>query len=103
MTTEPLLRAFWLTFPKDPRLPMGIGVTAYSREDAFAVIAEQGISWHLEAAEIEVRQDVTLDDLDQRHVLPNIGPMRFRGVWYPSLNLGFGAPEPDPKKLSGAS
>ena len=35
---------------------------------------------------------VTVADLDEKNVRPNMGPMQFRGVWYPAANIGFGAP-----------
>jgi hypothetical protein len=31
--------------------------------------------------------DIDLRTLDPEHVLPNIGPVVVRGVWYPRLNL----------------
>jgi hypothetical protein len=34
---------------------------------------------------LEVVEDVDVRDLDQGHVVPNIGPVNFRGVWYPNL------------------
>jgi hypothetical protein len=31
--------------------------------------------------------DVDVASLDAKHVLPNIGPVVVRGVWFPALNL----------------
>ena len=84
---------YWISFPQDPHLPFGIGVTATSEKDAFALIRDQGIeSWFEGAQEISVQAGVTINDLDQGHVVPNMGPMQFRGVWYPAANIGFGSP-----------
>jgi len=93
MQLNPMLETFWLTFPQDSQLPMGIGVTAYSEADAFALLEERGIAeWFAGAREVVVRKGVRLQDLDQRNVVPNIGPMQLRGVWYPCTNVGFGGP-----------
>jgi hypothetical protein len=94
MRAVDLLETFWFTFPQDPWLPFGIGgVTAYSEADARAMLEERGVSaWFTEAKEILVRRGVRIQDLDQSNVVPNIGPMHLRGVWYPCMNIGFGAP-----------
>lgn len=88
------LESFWISFPLDPNLPFGIGVTAYSEEDARMLLAERGINdWFANARQIVVKEGVRNQDLDQRNVVPNIGPLQFRGVWYPCMNIGFGAPK----------
>ena len=93
MRAVDLLETFWFTFPQDPWLPFGIGVTAYSEADARAMLEERGVSaWFAEAKEVLVRRGVRIQDLDQSNVVPNIGPMQLRGVWYPCMNVGFGAP-----------
>ena len=93
MKPDTRLETFWITFPKDQSLPMGIGVTAYSEEDAFRLIQEQGFDqWYASAKEIHVTAGVSIDDLVQSNVVPNIGPMQLRGVWYPAANVGYGAP-----------
>lgn len=88
------LETFWLTFPRDASLPLGIGGTAFSEEDAFGLIRAQGINaWFSRAAEVKVvNRGVRINDLHQRHVVMNSGPMQFRGVWYPACNIGWGAP-----------
>jgi hypothetical protein len=53
---------------------------------------EQGYDVHLRATEMSVGEDVSIDDIDQSNVRPNMGPMIVRGVWYPCLNIGFGGP-----------
>lgn len=86
------LRAFWISFPSDPEFPMGFGVTAWSQADAYCLLESNGYTFHLQAKKIRVREDVQFPELDQRHVVPNMGPIVVRGVWYPALNVGFGAP-----------
>jgi hypothetical protein len=86
------LRAFWISFPKHPGFPLGLGVTAWSRADAFHLLEEVGYDFHLRANEVSIREGITIDDVEEFHVRPNSGPMIVRGVWYPCLNVGFGAP-----------
>jgi hypothetical protein len=75
---DPLLRRFWFRRP----VGSGYGVTAYSVEDAEQLLARAGLvrDW------VEVVEGVDVSSLDAGHVLPNIGLVIFRGVWYPALN-----------------
>lgn len=101
MKENPELETYWISFPQDSRRPMGIGVTAYSIEDAFGLIRTQGFdAWFVGAREIKILSGVRPADIDQNHILPNSGPMQFRGVWYPAANIGWGAPrDPEFKRL----
>ena len=93
MQPDSRLETYWISFPQDRNLPIGIGVTAYSEEDAFSLIQEQGFDqWYADAVEVCVTTGVTISDLDQSKIVPNIGPMQLRGVWYPVANVGYGAP-----------
>lgn len=80
------LSRFWFRFKKadtsDP-LNLGCGVTAYNYEDALSllkanVFRDKGFPEILECLE-----NVNLDTLDQKHVLPNIGIVTVRGIWFP--------------------
>ncbi|HET6648209.1 MAG TPA: hypothetical protein VFH01_12855 [Pyrinomonadaceae bacterium] len=84
------LISYWVV-PQEEHcgVPFGIGVTAYSVADAFALIRE--CNWPMDLSAVKVTENVKFDDLDQQHVVPNMGPMTFRGVWYPCLNIGWGA------------
>jgi hypothetical protein len=88
MTAE--LTPFWISFPMDPSFPMGFGVTARSKEDAFQLLVEQGYDFHVRARGVDMKASISVDDLDP-HVRRNMGPIVMRGVWYPCLNIGFGA------------
>jgi hypothetical protein len=81
---NPMLRRYW--FKTKDRL--GFGVTAYSVDDAKRLIddAARRLGWDYEI--LRIVEDVDVRDLDQGHVVPNMGPPNFRGVWYPNLNLG---------------
>jgi hypothetical protein len=77
-----LLRRFW--FETANKLGCaGIGVTAYSREDAERLIQAEETLKHYEL--VSVIDDVDIRSLDQNHIVPNIGPVNFRGIWYPNL------------------
>lgn len=90
------LETFWIEYSQDEKFVLGIGVTAFSQEDAFLLIKECGIDhWFDRAREMKVTSDVRIEDLDQKNVVPNIGPLQLRGVWYPCMNIGFGAPKGD--------
>ena len=73
------LRRYWFRRP----VGFGYGVTAFTVEDAERLLARAGLpsDW------VEVVADVDVSTLDAEHVLPNIGGVTFRGVWYPALNL----------------
>lgn len=79
MTTDSHLRRFWFRRP----VGFGYGVTAYSDEDAERLLEQAGLTrdW------VEVVEDVDVSKLDSGHVLPNVGLVSVRGVWFPALNL----------------
>ena len=87
-----VLTAFWISFPEDKGFPLGFGVTAWSLEDAYRLLESHGYDFHREAKRVDVLRDVKTRDLDYDHVVENAGPIVIRGIWYPSLNTGFGAP-----------
>ena len=86
---NPLLDTYWFTFPDDPTFPCGLGVTAFSLEDALALLDDGGYDFHRRAIRYEVRQGISLQDIDYSHIAPNSGPLMLRGVWYPCLNDGY--------------
>ncbi len=83
MPTPTALRRYWFTVPSH----LGIGVTATSRNEAEALArdAARRLGWRFEGT--ACTEDVDVRDLDQRHVVPNMGPPNLLGVWYPQLNL----------------
>ena len=79
------LRAFWYETQRDGA-PARYGVTAFSLEHAAELLRAAGFSLE-SGARVLVIEDVTFDQLDAHHVVPNIGPMQIRGVWFPRRNL----------------
>jgi hypothetical protein len=65
----------------------GFGVTAYSVEDAKRFVEEAAKSLEISAEIMEIVEDVDIRNLDENHVVPNMGPPNFRGVWFPNLML----------------
>lgn len=76
-----LLRRFWFQQAGES----GYGVTAYSRDAAAALLMQAG--YEIDLMSVQMIEDIDVSSLDQNHILPNIGPSNFRGVWYPNLNL----------------
>jgi len=77
------LTRYWFRF----RDSFCYGVTAYSVEDATNLLREAGLELDFDSDLIEIVHDVDIRSLDQQHVVVNIGPPNFRGVWYPRLNV----------------
>jgi hypothetical protein len=73
------LRRFWFAIPGR----LGIGVTAESRGEAEALAKHAAAKLRLPLDLSSVVEDVDIQSLDQKHVVPNIGPPNFRGVWFP--------------------
>ena len=63
------------------------GVSGYSLQDALALLKAVGIAIDPADPAVTVREHPQLTDFEARHIGPNMGPMQFRGVWYPRANL----------------
>ena len=84
--TEPLT-AFWIV-PPGPNGPHGFGVTAFCLSDALNVIRCFGYSLPDDLSVLLIQEGVRFVDLDQKHIVPNMGPIVVRGLWYPFVQLG---------------
>lgn len=79
-----LLRRFWFVFQNAPAfspLQLGCGVTAYSFDDACHILND-----HISYGDLKIKsvtEDADVNNLDKNHVLPNIGLVTIRGVWFP--------------------
>ena len=83
------LTCYWITTGRAWG-PLGFGVTAWSLEDAIQLLGTEGIDILENLGQFQIRENVTFAELDQNHVVPNMGPMVMRGVWFPCRNLGDG-------------
>jgi hypothetical protein len=79
---------FWIRFLGEPELQHSYGVTAYSLDDAIGLLQNQRLVGQDIERPIGVTANVRIEDLDPGHIVPNCGPMSFRGVWYPASAMG---------------
>jgi hypothetical protein len=87
-----LIRYWFIVYTEAPFGPRNIGATAYSKEEAVSLINESlkkitppelmtNVTMQTESIEnIDIRL------LDQNHVIPNMGVVVRKGVWFPNLN-----------------
>ena len=80
------LHRFWFTFKNPPPfspLKLGCGVTAYNSEDALAIL-DKTLFANSTPPEIDtITEEVDIQSLDENHVIPNMGVVVIRGVWFP--------------------
>lgn len=80
------LKRYWFQFesPGSPgALNLGCGVTAYDYDDAISVL-RTSIFRNREMPTItDYKENVDISTLDPKHILPNIGSVLVRGVWWP--------------------
>lgn len=75
------MNRYWVTFERQPApsvLNLGVGVTAYSEEDACKLVAE---AFDQRIVAVEVIAD--MQSIDQNHVAPNMGDHFECGIWFP--------------------
>jgi len=79
-----LLHRYWVTFnSRSAELPPGIGVTAFSLDDALALIQEKVWKGRQMPEPETITADVDVSTLDAGHVLPNMDEPTSRGIWFP--------------------
>ena len=79
---QKLLTRFWFNTENG----LGIGVTAYSVNDAIDLIKAESLAMIYEPKFDSYVENIDMRELDQNHVIPNMGICVNRGVWYPNLN-----------------
>lgn len=90
-----MLRRYWFViYPEWRYGPLNAGVTATSTEQARELLLKNFTKinyWEplerLKNEHIEVIENINIQLLDEEHVLPNMGPVIFKGVWFPRLNM----------------
>ena len=88
MSVRKLLHSYWLNFAGGATAisnGLGVGVTAYSLDDALAILRPFAGDRLPEL--MSVKEDVQFSDLDPGHVVPNMLAMSDRGVWFPMLGV----------------
>jgi hypothetical protein len=80
-----MYQRYWITFKRSERptpLNLGCGVTAESEQAAIQLVSSRVFNGS--AFEIEhIVENVSVADLDQGHVVPNMGNPVLRGIWFP--------------------
>jgi hypothetical protein len=82
------LTRYWFEFDWTEREPpagarLGCGVTAYTYDDALNLLRDQLFEGGDLPPVAHVREDVDVTTLDQGHVIPNMRPPNWRGIWFP--------------------
>lgn len=81
-----MLKRFWFEFEHcnyPTVFNIGCGVTAYDYDDAVNILKERMFSGQVLPTITRVIPDVDVRELDQGHVIPNMGLVTQRGVWFP--------------------
>jgi hypothetical protein len=85
------LQIYWFEFnltleePHPIGVLIGCGVTAYTIEDAKFLMKQQ--LFKSEIPDISrVVENVEISQLDQDHVVPNMGNVLKRGIWFPRIS-----------------
>lgn len=89
-----MLKRYWFVLEPEYKFgPLNIGVTAASVEEAKSLAIERlskiGFSDVVQKLEkpVEVIENIDIRLLDQNHIIPNMGVVVFKGVWWPGLNM----------------
>jgi hypothetical protein len=61
---------------------MGYGVTAWSEDDALAILKSKVFNGQSVPAAV-ITADVDVSTLDTNHIRPNMGAPNWRGIWHP--------------------
>lgn len=81
-----MLRRFWFEFEKvnEPTpFNMGCGITAYDYADAVRLLNERVLAREALGKIVRCQEDIDVSALDKNHILPNIGSVVERGIWFP--------------------
>jgi len=84
-----LYKRFWFEFKIDsvfnypPGIGLGCGVTAIDYDDAVKILDQKVFNVIGRPPFKKVIEDVDIRELDQGHVIPNMSPPIYRGIWYP--------------------
>lgn len=72
------MRPYWIAV--EGRL--GVGVTAQDEREAL-ILAAPALTLYGSPEVQSVKAVLSIDELDQGHVVPNMGMWLRRGIWYP--------------------
>ncbi len=78
---EKLHKTFWFESEKG----LGVGVTAYDVDDAKYLIRSEKSVLNYRPNFKSYTEDIDIQLLDQNHVIPNMGIVTNRGIWFPNI------------------
>lgn len=84
-----MIKRYWFQFSKSDSefLPIGVssgcGLSAYNYEDAIELIKERVFSGANLPTIDDVVEEIDISTLDEAHVIPNMGDVTVRGIWFP--------------------
>lgn len=86
---------YWFVIYPDWRYgPLNAGVTAYTVQEALELLLKNFKmfnAWEalerIKETEVEVIENIDIQLLDQEQVVKRMGPVTFRGVWFPRYNM----------------
>ena len=88
-----MLKRYWLVIFPENRYGQGnLGVTAFSAIQAKSLAREElrKLRWEEisddEINRAEIVENIDIRELDQNHVIPNMGVVSRQGMWFPNCN-----------------
>ena len=82
------LKVYWIKLREAPAAFREWGITAADEDDALLLLNQTDLLENrIDATMIEFCREVRdVKELDQNHVVPNMGVIVQRGVWYPNFS-----------------
>jgi hypothetical protein len=74
---------YWIVL--DEEYQLGYGVTAADERDALELLRNLRFKNREMPPVLRIEEDVDVSTLDPGHVVPNMGPPVWRGIWFPNL------------------
>ena len=71
------------SIPAILRSPLGYGVTAWTEDDALSLLRDALFQGGKPSGVAAITIDVDVSTLDSGHILPNMEPPIWRGIWFP--------------------
>ena len=81
------LTIFWFEFerfPEPTQLNFGCGVTGFDYDDALLLLQTRVFTDREMPPILSSIENISLTNLEQSHVAPNIGNVVERGIWFPN-------------------
>jgi len=83
-----LLKRYWIKFEKfsyPTPLNLGCGITAFDVEDAKEILKTYPFQNGVLPSIVDIEENIDISTLDNKHILPNIGLVTDRGIWFPQV------------------